>query len=150
MQKSLLTLLITSISFSLAAQDTTIYRWVDSNNVVHFSHAPPTDKDYATVDVKVSYAAPAKSDSNSSNANDDFQAEEEVLSAAEIEKRNAEITKKNCDSAKENFKTLTNFEQILVEDENGQSRVLTEEEKKKHLKLSQKQMESYCKDQGEN
>lgn len=134
MRKFLFTLLLSTGAHNALAQDATIYRWVDSNNIVHFSHEHPTDKDYAQVDVKVSYKPIPKT------------AEEKAVEEQDEEtaKNAAQAIADNCKLAKENLKTLNENEQIMLKDLEGNARLLSNEEKKIQIELSEKQVEVYC------
>ena len=144
MQKSLFIIALAAITFTVAAQETSIYRWVDSNNVVHYSHEHPNDRDYARVNVQVSYEPTddlaVKTDENN------LKTEEAKDKQAKIDlsKQSAEVIKQNCESAKVNLKILSGFEKILYKDPDGESRLLSPEEKQEQLALSQQYEEVYC------
>ena len=147
MKKTLLTIACAASSFLAQAQDTTIYRWVDSNNVVHYSHEHPNDRDYARVNVKVSYEP--TDDLVEKSTIDELQTKEETevgkdKAQLDISKQSAEVIKQNCESAKVNLKILSGFEKILYKDPDGESRLLSPEEKKEQLALSEKYAEVYC------
>ncbi|WP_159821408.1 DUF4124 domain-containing protein [Colwellia sp. 20A7] len=46
---------ITFVSSSVLAKDIPIYRWVDENNVVHFSQNQPKDSHYSELTANSSY-----------------------------------------------------------------------------------------------
>lgn len=149
MRKNGLSLLLVLLPLTATAQDARVYRWVDSNNVVHFSFEHPSDKDYAEVDVKVSYKpVPKSNDSNTAsspaplNTNNEIETQTEQLSS-EIE-MNKELMAKNCEAAKVNIKVLGGYEKVLLKQEDGTERLLTPEEKQAQLELSQQQLKDFC------
>lgn len=147
MQRSLFITALAAFTFTVIAQETSIYRWVDSNNVVHYSHEHPNDRDYARVNVQVSYE-PTDDLAVKNNENDlkTEEAEEADDKQAKIDlsKQSAEVIKQNCESAKVNLKILSGFEKILYKDPDGESRLLSPEEKQEQLALSQQYEEVYC------
>jgi len=144
MRKSLLVSLVLSTSAAVYAQDATIYRWVDNNNVVHFSHEHPKDKDYAQIDVKVSYASSQKGN----NADKENAADKLALSpdTSDLSSKSAEAVKKNCLTAQENLKTLQQFDNVHIQDLEGNQRLLTKEEKEEQITLSEKYVSVFCED----
>lgn len=146
MRLTLLVLLLILSSTTLYAQDISVYRWVDENNVVHFSHDHPTDKDFSEVDIRVSYA---NSDKSNKNGMDSIIAErnkqKENQENLAVAKENEELFKKNCESAQVNLKILSGFIRVVYTDENGQERIMTDEERASQLELSKKYEEIYCK-----
>ncbi|NMP32866.1 DUF4124 domain-containing protein [Thalassotalea sp. M1531] len=145
MHKSLLALLILSTVGAASAQESTIYRWVDSNNVVHFSHEHPTDKDYAQIDVQVSYAPVAKKAEDSEN--EENENENENTDGDQLPQNSKEMIKQNCESAKLNLKTLGDYEKVFYKDLEGNSRLLSAEEKTEQMALSQKYVDVFCNDE---
>lgn len=135
MRKFLSTLLLLASAQNVLAQDATIYRWVDSNNVVHFSHEHPTDKDYAQIDVMVSYKPTPKATEESKQ-----EAEQQVATDTE------QAFTSNCKLAKDNLKALNENERIMMKDADGNARLLSDEEKKMQVEINTKQAEVYCKE----
>lgn len=118
------------------AQETIVYRWVDHNNVVHYSHEHPADKDYAEVKVHVAYSPPP----SDTEVAPDEAGEKKV----DISHMNEEVVKKNCESAKTNLTILNSFENILVKDAEGNDKTLTEDEKLTQIEQSKKYVDIYC------
>ncbi|WP_286266505.1 DUF4124 domain-containing protein [Thalassotalea atypica] len=125
---------------TLFAQEKAVYRWVDNNNIVHFSHEHPADKDYAEVKVQVSYQPPV------SNPNDtNTSTEQEIDSKSQL---NADAMKQNCETSKTNLSVLDSFARIVIKNEKGEDQLLTDEEKKAQIELNKKQVELYCPSEG--
>lgn len=134
------TLSLASFSFqSIAAKNDIVYRWVDDNNVVHFSHNPPADKDYAEIRVRVSYAS-----TDPITTDEDAIEDNEQDNATNIAHLSDEEKQKHCESAQTNKKILTSFERVLMSDEDGNEKAMTEDEKAKQLELSEKYIDIYC------
>jgi len=125
---------------NVIAKDTIVYRWVDNNKVVHYSHEHPADKDYSEVNIQVAYSAPII-EPVSSTENDEDNTNNNQQPASQLSPE--EITK-NCESAQVNLKVLNSFERITVEDENGEARLLSDEEKQEQIELSNKHIDVYC------
>ena len=110
-----------------------VYRWLDENNVQHFSQVAPPTIDTSTISVELAYQPPKK----------------ETMELTEAEQsRTSEMTKaatvKNCLMAKSNQTILSENNNISFTDPMGIKRLLTEEEKVEHLTTSKKSIEMYC------
>ena len=135
------TLLLLS-NTTVSAEGMVIYRWVDEDNVVHFSQHQPSHNNYTEITMAKS-ATPAPSESpsvasdvSSTLTNNETSPTNQSLVAQKMAER--------CEEAKQNIKTLTNFDDIQYTDEDGNTTLLSEEDKKQQLALSQRQVEVYC------
>ncbi|MBO9490297.1 DUF4124 domain-containing protein [Endozoicomonas sp. G2_1] len=135
------TLLLLS-NTTVSAEGMVIYRWVDEDNVVHFSQHQPSHNNYTEITMAKS-ATPAPSESpsvasdlSSTLTNNETSPANQSLVAQKMAER--------CEEAKQNIKTLTNFDDIQYTDEDGNTTLLSEEDKKQQLALSQRQVEVYC------
>lgn len=144
---SIFFLVAVTLSTNVIAKDIAIYRWVDENNVVHFSQHQPRDGNYSQLTTIASYNAKVKkpSDQKKSMPSVGEQLERHEKEQAEITAKNKEITANNCKAAKLNMKMLNSFSQIMTTDADGKNRVLTDKEKKEQLELSKKHTDLYCK-----
>ena len=136
-----ITLLTVFIMNTAIAQETVVYRWVDENNVVHFSHKHPTDKEYAEIKVQSAYSSANElikqdSDADISDESDNKAPDLSNYSQEEIDKR--------CTSAKMNLKVLNSFDRVLITDDDGKQKSLSEEEKEKQIEISNKYIDIYC------
>ncbi|QBG35331.1 DUF4124 domain-containing protein [Litorilituus sediminis] len=133
----------------VAAKDIAIYRWVDKNNVVHFSQNLPKDDNYTQLTTVSSFKALSKKERQALKERD---AAEKVL-AEEKEQlvANEETFKRNCQAAKDNIKMLSSFNEVLITEENSDgtttNRVLSDQEKQEQLALSKKHMGLYCREE---
>jgi len=140
---------IVTFSTSVIAKDVAIYRWVDENNVVHFSQHQPQNSNYSQLSTFASYKTKQKSDKNQSE-DKQFPSVDEQLSRhekeqAEIIEKNRVIAEKNCKAAQLNIKMLNSFNNVTTLDPDGKNRVLTDKEKKAQIVLSNKHIDLYCK-----
>lgn len=126
-----------------AAEQLTVYRWVDKDNVVHFSQHQPKNGDY----IEISMANNKKS-----TAVLEQEKETPSLSASMLGNSTDEDTvtsgenKDKCNSARDNLNTLQNFEKIQYKDEKGNIKVLGAIEKEQQLAMNKKQVEVFCTD----
>lgn len=125
---------------SVAASNTVVYRWVDDNNVVHYSHEHPANKDFAEVKVHVAYSPPPKADIVEEATPEDTENDDSI----DISKLSAEVITQNCESAKVNLNILNSFERILIKEADGTDRALSEDEILEQVALSNKYVDVYC------
>jgi len=135
------------------AKEIAIYRWIDKNNVVHFSQNQPSSENYSQLSVFSEYKATSREDrlvlaqqalANEKNKQDLATIKKAEALKKEQELKNIETYKKNCKAAKLNIKMLNSFDKVLYTDPNGTSRVLGDKEKKEQLSLSKKHIDIYC------
>lgn len=151
-RNSVLVAICTTVLFSTSAiaKDIAIYRWVDENNVVHFSQHEPQDDNYSQLITFASYKAKQQSDNKQLPSADSkkLSAQEKIAQnekrQSEIIEKNKEIAQKNCNAARVNIKMLNSFSKITVSDDDGNNHVLTDKERKEQLTLSNKHIELYC------
>jgi len=135
MQLQGLIFLLLLIPIKALANDVKIYRWVDENNIVHFSqHQPPHDN-YTEMTITETFA-PKNNDAGKLQAASGHQVQD--LSADFAER---------CAIAQANIETLTKHDKVQFTDKDGQTRILNEEEKATQLANSEKQAEVYCRQQ---
>lgn len=123
-----------------SAEKLTVYRWVDDNDVVHFSQHQPTHDNFTEISMTNNVKSPAllgglshKNTANNTPAPED----------AEIFKTQ---THKKCTAAQKNLTMLQDFDKIQFKDEKGNMRLLSELEKQQQLAMNTKQAEVYCTD----
>jgi len=139
---------VVMFSMSVIAKDIAIYRWVDENNVVHFSQHQPQTNSYSQLTTFASYNAKQKSTQAQSDNKQlpsvDEQLAQHEKEQAEILEKNREITEKNCKAAQLNIKMLNSFSKVTILDPEGINRVLTDTEKKAQIVLSNQHIDLYC------
>ncbi|SEK29583.1 hypothetical protein SAMN05216262_1012 [Colwellia chukchiensis] len=146
MHFKILTLLFTvSVYFDVtAAERLTIYRWVDKENIVHFSQHQPAHDDYiemSMINNQKSTATMAKNLTGQGLPIDDSA----LTNKANTEQMRIASNDK-CVTARENINTLENFDNIQYKDEQGNIKILTALEKQQQLAMNTKQAEVYCLD----
>ncbi|WP_019028598.1 DUF4124 domain-containing protein [Colwellia piezophila] len=143
--------LISSSVISLAnAKDIAIYRWVDKNNIVHFSQNLPLGRDYTELSTVSTFNALSKAERQTLAEEDKaakMVADHEKLQD-DIMARNKATFEKNCKAARLNIKMLNSLDEIHINEEQSDgsigTRQLTQVEKEEKLKLSKKHQDLYC------
>lgn len=133
------------ISTNVVAKDIAIYRWVDENNVVHFSQHQPTKGNYSQLTTVSSYRAKEKDQAQSvDSSSEGKQLSQFEKENAQVFAKNEAIAKKNCKAAQLNEKMLNSLDKVMITDANGKSRTLTEKERKEQLSISKEHISLYC------
>ncbi|MBL4899901.1 MAG: DUF4124 domain-containing protein [Colwellia sp.] len=130
-------------SASATAKDIAIYRWLDENNVVHFSQHEPQNNNYSQLMTFSSYKAKQQA-TNKPLPSVDEQLTKYEKQRVEILEKNKVIAEKNCKAAQINIKMLNSFSKISILDPDGKNRVLTDKEKQAQVTLSNKHIDLYC------
>lgn len=126
-----------------AADQLTVYRWIDKDNVVHFSQHQPKDGDY----IEISMANNQKSTAVIEQENTTSPRQEPTLSnGIDEDTGTGEGNNDKCNSARDNLNTLQNFDKIQYKDEKGNMKVLGAIEKEQQLAMNKKQVEVFCTD----
>jgi hypothetical protein len=133
-------------SNSAIAKDIAIYRWVDENNVVHFSQHHPQKSNYSQLTTFASYKTKQQSAINKANKKTlvDEQLTQYETTQAVILEKNKIIAEKYCKAAQLNIKMLNSFSKVTILASDGKNRVLTDKEKKAQVILSNKHIGLYC------
>jgi len=131
---SLLSLL--SLSTFTFAQEVIIYRWVDSNNVVHFSQNQPEHDNYTEISMQQL--------KNSKPSAKTHQAPATITNEADA-KKISEKSSERCAIAKNNLATLEEFDLIQYKTASGEMKILSAKEKKEQLALNKQQVDLFCK-----
>ncbi len=121
-----------------------MYQWVDEKGVTHYTQTPPLDKPY-----KVIKGIDSSPSSSSYRSHSQIQpratqpAAQPAAPRTEVERYQA-ARKKNCELARRNLNTLTTVARIRITGDDGEERLLTDEEKVDKIKLSQQQVKNFC------
>lgn len=127
------------------------YKWVDENGTTHYTANPPASGEGEVIKVK----AGASSDKEEAlkrlqerraklQEQAAARANPEVDPNAEAEKQNAEITKKNCEIYRKNLKTMQENARVRMLDDNGESRVIPEEERQTKMNKAKEYIQANC------
>lgn len=141
MNIKILSAVVVLISTFTQATSISIYRWVDENNIVHFSHDHPININVSEVTVEVAYK-PAAKEINKTEGQ--LEKEKKDLLSAEQTAKNTKIIDQNCKAAQANVKILNSFDKISITEADGTSRVLMAKEKEEQLSISEKHVDAYC------
>jgi hypothetical protein len=135
-----------------------VYRWVDDNGVVNYSQLKPEgiDAELVTAGTGQRVPTPASTQTASSDApadpNDDRDLNESQremlrdLRAAEEARQQevARIREANCQQSRDVLQRLTSRGRIRVVGEDGQERVLPEEERQSRIDEAQRAVAANC------
>jgi hypothetical protein len=117
-----------------SASELMVYRWLDKNNVVHFSQHQPIDDEYTQFLISNQSKVISRADvmpllpTNKSG-----------LSKSDKDNIPSTInTSEKCMQAKENLAMLLAFKKLQYIDENGVKQILNEQEKNQQLAISNK------------
>jgi hypothetical protein len=123
-------ILLSHFGYALA-DNVIVYRWVDSNNVVHFSQYQPKHDDYT--ELTMSNVIKAKEEKTTNPPEKPIEVPTNIVPTAD-----------KCEEAKANVSTLKGFDKIQYTNSKGQLQVLSEQEKIQQLAINEKQVEVYC------
>ena len=123
-------ILFTGVAFFSSAANVTIYRWVDHNDVVHFSQQQPEHDNYT----ELSMSSPTRS-----KPVEQEKPIETVNTVLAVDGSNAK-----CEEAKANVQTLKAYDKIQYQDASGEIKVLDATQKMQQLEINEKQVEVYC------
>lgn len=143
-------LITSSLSNCANAKEIAIYRWVDKDNIVHFSQNLPQGHDYTELSTVSSFKALSKAErqalAEEDKASQATEAQEQLQE--DITAKNKETFEKNCKAARLNIKMLNSLDEIHINEEKSDgsigSRPLTPAEKQEKLTLSKKHEGLYC------
>jgi hypothetical protein len=146
--KFLLTSLLLCLSSSALA-DNIIYRWVDENNVVHYSQNQPATGDYT----ELVMANTQLSDKNNDSSTPKSNTPSSVASTNNGDGISDNLTKNKsaidyaakCAEAQKNLTTLKDFDRIRFVDEKGETQVLNKEQQEEQLIINEERVNIYCK-----
>ncbi|WP_223669090.1 DUF4124 domain-containing protein [Kangiella shandongensis] len=141
-------LLALAVSFSAVA-DKPIYKWKDSQgNIKYTQSKPPRGTDYETIYQRTSTATKAQSENSQADSAEANDSLDDVIAKQNKQKdvvaqKNAEIARKNCTIAKNNLEVLQSRTRVQVE-ENGQRRMLTDQERADKLEKAKANVDKFC------
>lgn len=132
-------------SVNTIAKEIVVYRWLDENNVVHYSQQQPQSADFTQLTTISSFQASEKKPLESPQKTSvDEQISQYEKERADVLAKNAEIAKKNCKAAQLNQQMLNSFDNVMMTSADGKERVMSDKEKKEQLALNKKHIDLYC------
>ncbi|MRX28278.1 DUF4124 domain-containing protein [Kangiella sp. HZ709] len=143
---------VTAFTMNAAIAGEVIYKWKDSNgNIKYTQSKPPSGIDYVTIRNRTSTKTDAVKTFEAKSEVVDPVAEEQdkVIAAQNADKNrvdaiNAQRAEKNCVISKNNLEALNRSTRIQIE-ENGERRMLTDEERNNRLKEAKDNIAKFCK-----
>jgi hypothetical protein len=145
-------ILVNPLSAIAATQTMQIYRWTDDSGINHLSQFPPKGKsnnfNVEKIQVSIPISKPPKEANNKDRMANINQYIEERESARNMQiesSKTAQINKKNCYIARKNLDLYQSGQRIRTRDnDNSDTQILTEKERIKRIKRSEKNVQSYC------
>lgn len=131
------------LALPVTAHTATYYRWVDDQNVTHYTTHPPEDRASEKVNIygsKKSTATPATQITEPTPANADQQAANSPDQANTKPKKDPKV----CARARENLKTLQENAQIRQRNEYGEDYILSEEQKAQEIEKAKEAIKKNC------
>ncbi|MBU2969359.1 DUF4124 domain-containing protein [Pseudoalteromonas sp. C2R02] len=125
-------ILISVFSIKAYSQTITVYKWVDSKGIAHFSYIMPKNADYTTFEMKK--PPPKKETDATQNAQEDLSLSDKLTEQA----------KTNCKNAQDNLKVLSEYAKVKFADDSGKERILSNEDKAEYKKQAEKRIALFC------
>lgn len=135
-----LTGFLLTLSFNVLAEDSVIYRWIDDNNVVHFSQNQPATGHYTEIKMANSRAPTSQQNNVVKPIFPSTSSSKESAS-----KKLVSDSSQQCEEAKSNLKTLGEFDRIRFVDKNGETQILDKAEQEEQITINKKIVDTYCK-----
>ncbi len=143
---------INPLSTIAATQIIQVYRWTDDSGTIHLSQFPPEGKNnnfnVEKIQVPIPISKPPKEENNKERMVNIKQYIEERESARKMQietTKTAKINKKNCAIARKNLDLYQSGQRIRTHvNDNSETQILTEKERIKRIKRSEKNIKSYC------
>jgi hypothetical protein len=154
------TLLLSAMLGSGSIQAEEIYRWVDADGVVNYTQQKP--RDVAAESLITQRGAPTRVRSSSARSSDpsartDTDGTEQPMTDAQQrmleelkakeqarQQEVAEIREQNCSKSRRVLSDLSAKERIRVRDDNGQERIMPEDERQRRISDAQKGIVENC------
>ncbi|PIE41408.1 MAG: glycosyltransferase [Gammaproteobacteria bacterium] len=126
------------------------YKWVDENGTTHYTAQPPASGEGEVIKVKTGASSDKEAamkrleERRAKLQQQTMQQNSPAAEDAETSKRNAEITRKNCEIYQKNLKTMQEHSRIRITDENGEPKVLPEEERQQKINEAEEYIQKNC------
>lgn len=137
------------------ATATEVYKWVDQDGITHYSARPPVDeRGYEQLNIHSRRYEPIPNSSVAANTNDQANdgqnsadnSDDVTQPGAEVVVKNREKIAQNCERARSNISTINNRRRVMLNDENGEPRRMTDDERTALLRESQNYLDEWCDD----
>lgn len=157
MKKTLTCLALASLAMTGPAFAAKYFKWVDSKGVTHYSETPPPSDATETSQVRVQTRLPSDSESAVERLQKQRAEALKGTSAApgstpaagntpatDAPKADKSQYAERCKQLRANLEVLQNSARIREENEKGEVRALTDEEKKQRMDDTQRQIKAFC------
>jgi hypothetical protein len=149
MANSLLKLMLTALLLTAAVAQAQIYKWTDSDGVVHYSQSPPASGQAEIIDAPPPPAIdPVKAQEEIDQLIEQQQKADAIkhgeMQAREKALQQQQIRSQNCEKAKQNLQSYQNNSGRRFVDAEGNVTRLPEEERQRLIKESQDKVQQYC------
>jgi len=124
------------------AREQTVYKWVDAEGVVHFTAQPPENGEYEKIGLQT--REPTDATAEGETADDDVESTAPEQPEAAASGPDPELVAERCKQARSNIEKLTGSANVLIRGEDGENRVLTEEERQRMLEEAQQFINEWC------
>jgi hypothetical protein len=124
--------------YQILSRELTVYRWVDKDNIVHFSQHQPVGDKYTQFFV---------SDQSKVISRADTVISEDVKPPSQKSQKSVAPMINIIEQykqAKDNISMLMAFDKVQYIDDKNTKKVLTKEEKQQQLAINKKRTELYC------
>lgn len=140
---------IAALSFSAVQAAEVIYKWKDSSGNIKYTQSKPPSGIAYTVIRNRSTKSSTPASTASQKTETPVSEEDRIIAAQNVEKNrvdalNAERAAKNCTISKNNLEALERTTRIQVE-ENGERRILSDEERAKKMDEAKDNIQKFCK-----
>mgnify|MGYP000173501831 CR=1 FL=1 len=134
------------LTFSLMvfADDVIIYRWVDENNIAHFSQNQPATGDYTEIIMASANSSTTERDTSSSQLNNPEVKKPGVKKEVQVDNNRPKENDKECEEAKKNLATLKDFDRVRFVDANGETQILDEAKQAEQIKINEEHIKAFC------
>ena len=128
-----------------AAQEQTVYKWVDAEGVVHYTARPPEGVEYEVVGLETREPEEQAPDETEAAGE---EAPAEGIPPAQPEMASTEpdpeMVAERCEQARRNIENLTQRANVLIRGEDGERRQITEEERERMLQEARDFIDEWC------
>lgn len=128
-------ILLSGIGVGAFAKDGKVFTWTDSKGVVHYGEHPPKDVQAKLVKTRTGHSDPTPTSTTA------------MSQAAAQQEQGADSSLKDpmrCTRAKQNLDVLNSGAPIRMQNENGETVIMDEEEKAKQRNISQLIINQAC------
>lgn len=127
-----------------AAQEQTIYKWMDEEGVVHYTARPPEDVEFEEVGIES--REPVEAENDDPESSEDVPAENEPPEQPEMTKQepDPELVAERCAQARSNIDNLNQYENVTVRGDDGEQRSVSDEERMRMIEEAQAFIDEWC------